>query len=198
MIVVAIVGGGIWLWEDVLQDRLIPKRWGVVEPGVVYRSGCLDAALVKSMLAKHNIQMIIDLTGEKVGDRDQEAEKAAAAELGIEIRRYPMAGNGTGKLDRYADAIASLTEAYRAKKPVLVHCAAGSQRTGGVVTCFRLLVQQKPVSQAYQEMQQYDWDPVDNAILPQFLNQNMAEIAALLVERGVIEEVPDPLPVVGP
>ena len=39
---VAIIGGSIWVWEDVLEDRLIPKRWGVVEAGAIYRSGQLS------------------------------------------------------------------------------------------------------------------------------------------------------------
>ncbi len=44
-LMIAIIGGSIWLWEDVLEDRLIPKRWGVVEAGVIYRSGQLSPAL---------------------------------------------------------------------------------------------------------------------------------------------------------
>jgi hypothetical protein len=45
----------VMIWEELLEDRLIPKRWGVVEEGSIYRSGQLHAALVKSTLADHGI-----------------------------------------------------------------------------------------------------------------------------------------------
>ena len=45
-VIVAVIGGGIWVWEEVLEDRLIPKRFGVVVPGSIYRSGQLSPTLI--------------------------------------------------------------------------------------------------------------------------------------------------------
>ena len=61
-----------------------------------------------------------------------------------------------------------------------------------------MLVQKKPPSFAYKEMQAYDWDPEDNPVLPQYLNRHMAELARLLVEMKVINKIPEPLPVLAP
>jgi protein tyrosine phosphatase (PTP) superfamily phosphohydrolase (DUF442 family) len=189
-----LLGGAGWFWEDVAKDRLIPKRWATVEEGRIYRSGQLSAALVRKMLVRHGIKVIVSLTGEIPHDPDQEAEKKAAEELGIELLRLPLSGDGTGDVHRYAEAVAAIVEAKRQARPVLVHCAAGAQRTGGVIACYRLLVEGRPPAYVLKEMGRCGWKPKDTA-LPAYLNQNLGTIAALLCDKGIIEAVPDPLPV---
>lgn len=196
LLVISIAGLVICLWEYVLEDRLIPKRWGVVQAGKIYRSGRLSAALVRRMLQKNNIAVIIDLTGDESGNKDQDAEKKAAVELGIERLNCPLKGDGTGDINNYAHAIAAIVDAKRKGKPVLVHCAAGAQRTGGVIACYRMLVEKKSPSFAYAELLRYDWKDKPDQILLNYINSNMAKLAELLKEMGVIDEVPNPLPVI--
>jgi protein tyrosine/serine phosphatase len=196
-LVAAAVGGGIWLWEEVLEDRLIPKRWGVVEQGAVYRSGQLSGALVEKTLRDHSIRVVVSLRADEPGNEDHEAERAAVERLGIDLLVFPLQGDGTGDVANYAKAIEAMVEARAQGKPVVVHCAAGAYRTGGVVAAYRLLVEGADPADVYEEMLEYDYDP-DDENPPAFLNAHMAELAALLVERGVIDAVPDPLPVLGP
>jgi protein tyrosine phosphatase len=193
-LVILLIGGGIWVWEGIIKDRVIPKRFGVVQEGQIYRSGCLSAALVKKVLKKYNIKVIIDLTVDSPDNHDQKAEKQAAAELGIERLTFPLRGNGTGDIKNYARAIASIVKAKQERKPVLVHCAAGTQRTGGVIAAYRLLVEQKDISFIYAELMRYDWDPKDDTALLKYLNSHMAELATLLKQMLIINEIPDPLP----
>ena len=47
---------------------------------------------------------------------------------------------------------------------------------------------------AYRELDRYGSRPVAESPLLPFLNENMLELATLLVEREVIPAVPDPLP----
>ncbi len=195
VLAVVVIGGGIWLWDDVIKDRVIPKRWGVVEEGSVYRSGRLSSSLVKRMLEKHHIQMILALEGEVPENKDQAAEVQAAEELGIELKRFPLGGDGTGNIEVYADAVATMATAVKDKKPVLVHCAAGSQRTGGAVAFYRLLVQQRPPTSVIDEMLEYDHDPKRNPALLKYINENMGQMATLLQAKGVIDAVPESLPV---
>ncbi len=197
ILAVVVLGGAVWVWEEVLEDRLIPKRWGVVEEGLVCRSGQLSASLVKRVLKEHGIKVIVNLTSEVPGDKDQEAEQKAAEELGIEVKRFPLSGDGTGDIARYAGAVAAVVEARRMGKPVLVHCAAGAQRTGGTIAFYRLLVEKKSPSFVVKEMARYGWDPKDDTILLDYINEHMSEMAAMLEAQGVIDDIPEPLPVLG-
>lgn len=190
-----LLGLAVWSWEEVLQDRIVPKNWGCVEPGRIYRSGQLSAALVERTLKKYNIEVVVSLNGEKPGDADCLAEREACRSLGIDLKRFPLGGDGTGDIHHYADAIAAIVEARQARRAVLVHCAAGAQRTGGVLACYRLLVKGDPNDQVLQDVAHYGWRREKNPKLLPFVNGHMAELAALLKEKRVLEEVPDPLPV---
>lgn len=195
-VLIAVIAAGIWLWEEKLEEHIVPKRWGTVEEGKIYRSGQLSATLVRKMLKKHNIAVIVALTSEIPGDKYQEAEKRAAAELGIELLRYPLRGDGTGDINNYARAIAAIVDARKRGKAVLVHCAAGAQRTGGVIACYRMLVEKRTPSFAYNELLRYDWHDKPDQVLLRYINGNMGELAARLKQMGVIEQIPDPLPVI--
>jgi hypothetical protein len=45
-----------------------------------------------------------------------------------------------------------------------------------------------------EELADYDWDPEDDTILLDYLNNHMAELARLIKQERVIDEVPSPLP----
>jgi protein-tyrosine phosphatase len=188
------IGLAIWAWFGIIRYNIIPKRFGVVEQRRIYRSGQISAPLIKKILTKYNIRVIIDLTSADPNDRDKQAEKQAAAELNIRILRYPLRGNGTGDVNYYASAVAAIANAEKQNLPVLVHCAAGTQRTGGVIAAYRLLVQKKDPAFVISETKRYGWNSKDNPALVPYLNSNMAELAMLLKQSGAIDEIPAPLP----
>jgi hypothetical protein len=195
---ILLIGGGIWVWEGIIKDRVIPKHFGVVQKGQLYRSGLLSAALVKKVLLKHKIKVIIDLTADTPDNRDQKAEQQAAAELGIERLVFPIRHNGAGDINNYAGAIAAIVQAKQEHKPALVRCNAGLDRTGAVIAAYQLLVEQKNPSFVYQDFTHYDRDPWNDTTLMKYVNSHMEELAVLLKKMGVISEVPNPLPVFGP
>ena len=180
-----------------LRDRFIPKRWGVVAEGKIYRSGQLSRHLVKQVLQRHQIQTVVDLTFDNPQDANHTAEIAAITELGIERRLCPLDSDGTGDAHIYAQAVAAIAAAARQGKPVLVHCVAGAQRTGGVVALYRLLVEGRSSASVLDEMQKYKYDPQRSPKLLEYLNAHIAEIAEDLVRDGTIERVPSPLPKLG-
>ena len=190
--------GAAWLWEDVVEDRVIPKQFGVVKEGQIYRSGQLSSSLVKRILLKYKIGVIVSLSGDSSGDVDKDAERQAAAELGIERLIFPLSGNGTGDINNYARAVAAICEAQKKQKPVLVHCAAGAQRTGGVIAAYRLLVEKENAPFVLAEMMRYGWNPKRNVYLLPYLNSHMEELAMLLQQMDVIDHVPSSLPQIGP
>lgn len=176
------------------RDRFVPKRWGVVVEGRIYRSGQLSQRLVKRMLLTHHIQRVVDLTFDNPYDKNHVAELAAIEELGIERKLCPLLSDGTGDVHIYAQAVAEVADAARQGKPVLVHCAAGTQRTGGVVALYRLLVEGKSPEFVFDEMREYKYDPQYSPKLLHYVNEHIGEIAEDLVRNGTIRRVPEPLP----
>ena len=180
------------------SEELRPKRLVAVEPGGLYRSGQISPRLIRGVLEDLGIRRVVWMLHYDEAKPSHRAEKAAIEALGIERMHFPLRGDGTGKLSRYADAIAAVHEARQAGEPVLVHCAAGSRRSAAVVAMYELLVEGRPVDAAYRELDRFGARPVADSPLLPYLNENMRELAEELVERGVIERVPDPLPLLRP
>lgn len=198
IIAVGLIAFGIWLYEEVIEEYVIPDlfplKWGCVEEGSLYRSGQLSAALVEKTLKKHDIAVVIALNGDHAGHKDQEAEMRAVASLGLEFFRFPLKGDGTGDIAMYAEAIKTIVRAQAEEKPTLVHCAAGVLRSGGVLACYKLLVKGEPPDQILRHLKDYGWRPEkDNKLLP-FINTHMDRLTELLLAEGVISSIPNPLP----
>lgn len=192
------IGLGYWVWDEFIEERVIPKRLGVVVPKQLYRSGQLHPALVEDVLRVRGIDLVIDMTRQVEGDPYQEAEQQAVENLNIEHLRLPgLGGDGLGDPNRYIEALIAIDQAMDADQQVLVHCAAGSQRTGGVVALYRLLFEQWETDRIIDEMKQYDWEMTDQVLLD-YLDKHLPEIAAALAEAGVIDRVPENLPRLAP
>lgn len=194
IIALVVLYGVFQLWKEVLEDRLIPKRWGVVEEDSIYRSGQLHQALVRSMLEDNGIDVIINMNRPAPDKIDHATEDSVADELGIEKYRFSMNGDGTGDAEQYVQALNRLHLSVLDGQRVLVHCTAGSQRTGAVIGLYRVLFQSRAADATVREMASYALDPVDDEDLLDFMNNNMKYMTRRLVELGALTEVPEPLP----
>jgi len=105
-----------------------------------------------------------------------------------------LAGNGTGSLSTVADAVTEIHTQRTQGQTVLVHCSSGAQRTGHILSAYLILVRKNDPGAVYRQMQRYGWDPKTDSAWPQMLNNNMRPLAQILVQRGVIPKIPDPLP----
>ena len=194
VIALFLVFGG---WE-IAKYQIVPKRWGIVEHDKIFRSGRIAPHLIRKTLQKHGIKVIVDLTEPDPRNASWRAEQIAATELGISRYNFQLRGDGTGNITNYANAISAIEQARKENKPVLVHCAAGVQRTGGVMASYRLLVQKQPPATAYAELTRYGWKSGHDRILLDYLNNHMNELAALLQEMKVIARAPRPAPQIVP
>jgi protein-tyrosine phosphatase len=189
-----VIGLAIWAWFGIIRYHVIPKNFGVVEQGHIYRSGQISAPLIEKTMAEHNIRVIIDLTPRDPNKPGELAEEKAAVKLNINVLRFPMSGNGTGDVNDYASAVAAIANAEKQNQPVLVHCNAGTMRTGGVIATYRLLVQKIDPKIVEDEMEKYGCRIDQKTVLRSFLNDNMAGLAIRLKQAGVIEEIPVAIP----
>jgi len=194
VIALLLVFGG---WEA-CKYQVVPKRFGIVEQDKVFRSGRIAPHLVRKTLQKYGIKVIVDLTEPDPRNSSWRAEQVAATELGISRYNFQLFGDGTGNITNYANAIFAIEQARKENKPILVHCAAGVQRTGGVMASYRLLVQKQLPATAYAELIRYGWKPRHDRILLEYLNNHMNELAALLQEMKVIARAPTPAPQIAP
>ena len=189
-----IAATGVAAWSFGVRDKFVPKRFGVVIPDKIYRSGQISGRLIGQIIDRYHIGTIVDLNGFDPKDPDQQAELTISESKGVLHSVFPLKGNGTGKIERYADAVATIVRSEREGVPVLVHCYAGTQRTGGCLSFYRLLVRHDSPESVYQDLGRYGWDAGTDQILVDYVNSNMGTLAQLLVERHVLDRVPDEIP----
>ncbi|HAH47499.1 MAG TPA: hypothetical protein DCM07_22080 [Planctomycetaceae bacterium] len=197
LILCACIATGVLIWEELLEDRVVAKRFGVVEPGKIYRSGQISSYLIEPVLSENKIEKVIALNGSDLQKPYLKTEVETAKKLHIDHQVLYLIGDGTGDVEDYAEAVAEIMRCEKAGKPVLVHCAAGAQRTGGVIAAYRMLVQKKTPEEAYQELLQYDWNPHKDQALIDYLNQNLTRLSSLLEEKIEWYEPPATIPVIG-
>jgi hypothetical protein len=194
--IVATIGCGLWFFQ--LRDRLIVKRFGVVVPGSFYRSGQISRYLIADVIDRYQLGTIVDLNGFDPKDADQQAEADVSRSKGVQHFCFPLRGNGTGRIAHFADAIEAIVKSQQNQIPVLVHCYAGTQRTGACVSFYRLLVLKDRPESVYQELARYGWDAGTDQVLLEYVNSHLRELAGLLVERHVLDKLPETIPTLHP
>jgi len=191
VIVIVLIAGAVagWrYWDKQLRDKIIPRQFAAVEQGQVYRSGCIHPRLIRKVIEENDIEVIVSLMGQ------YRPEEAAARELGIELKQYRLDGDGSGDIVLYANAIEHIVRAKEQGKPVLVHCSAGTMRTGAAVAFYRMLVLgQRDNGRIVGEMKKHGWK-TRKIHLPDYINRHMYALAAILKDRGVIDKIPNPIP----
>ena len=181
-------------WNSVYKHRFVPKRFLEVDEGTLFRSGQIDAGLIRDVFTENDIQVVLDLNGYHPNmEVDQSAEERISQELGIQHIRIPLKGDGTGAVESYARAIETIYRAHQDEDPILVHCSAGARRTAGVIALYQVLVQGSSTDDAFPQLERYGSNIRESKLLP-FLNENMEPIAVSLVDLGVIDRVPRTLP----
>jgi tyrosine-protein phosphatase SIW14 len=113
-----------------------------VAPGV-FRSAQPDASELRALQAR-GLRTVVVLRG-----TPPKEERRVAAELGLELVHVPMDGASMPSIEEVDRALAVVLDA--SKRPVLVHCAQGEERTGAVIAAYRVVVQGWDVQAAQAE-----------------------------------------------
>lgn len=123
---------GIWLTVETRNNRLVWDHFDVVKPGILYRSGQLNPDQLRDAVRIHGIRTVVSfqLPGQGV-----EQERAVARGLGVDFLNLPMPGDGFGDESQFREVLKMVDDP--AQRPVLVHCARGTCRTGAAVALYR-------------------------------------------------------------
>lgn len=127
-------GAAVAGWMAVLdrQNRLRWDHWDVVKPGVLYRSGQLNGDQLTEAVKRYGIKTVVNF---QLPGREMQEERALAKSLNVGFVNLPMPGNGFGREEQFRKVLELIDDEER--RPVLVHCARGTCRTGSAVALYR-------------------------------------------------------------
>ena len=160
VIIAGVIALTTWFVVEGALPNIVPKNFGVVAPGKIYRSGQLTPATFRKVIEDHDIRTIIDLGAWEPGTRDDRRAQRVADAMGVERILFDLEGDATGDPEAYLQTLRLATDP--ARQPVLVHCGAGSERTGCFVMLYRTIVEGEGVEPAFQEAQRFRHDPRRN------------------------------------
>jgi protein tyrosine/serine phosphatase len=122
-----------WMTIETQNNRLVWDHFDVVKPTVLYRSGQLNPDQLKQALHRYGIKTVVNF---QVAGEGVEAERRIVRKLGVDFVNMPMPGSGFGREEQFRDFLKIVDDPDR--RPVLIHCARGTCRTGAAVALFRL------------------------------------------------------------
>ena len=132
VLVLASAALGGWLIVLDRQNRLHWDHWDVVKPGILYRSGQLTSTQLAEAVRRYGIRTVVNF---QLPGKEMEAERALARTLGVDFVNLPMPGDGFGEEYQFRKVLEIVDDLSR--RPVLVHCARGTCRTGSAVALYR-------------------------------------------------------------
>ena len=113
------------------------NNFHILSPGQAYRSAQLDKAALKEAIQQFGIKTILNLRDD-VSTAWHKEEKATAAEHGVQHLDFSISEYKDVSVEELEKVVAMLKDA---PKPILIHCAAGADRTGLVSALYKLKVE---------------------------------------------------------
>jgi protein tyrosine/serine phosphatase len=142
------------------RHHVFLDNFGTVVKGEVYRSGQLTAPQLERVIKRYGLRTVIN-TREEHARVDAEAATCRAHD--VRMVRIAMPGDGRGEYAQYEEALRVLEDPNA--RPVLVHCARGTHRTGAVIAGYRVHVQGWEKEKALREMKRYRFDPREHPLI---------------------------------
>lgn len=132
----------------------LPRRFAPVVAGKLYRSGAVTPAQLERLRRDYGIRRIICLLNPDAPIT--QAERAAAERLGLRWENVPLPGNGASTPAERREILRLLAEDDAG--PTLVHCAAGTNRTGLAVGLYRLHFQDWSLDRVLVELRAFGFE----------------------------------------
>lgn len=117
--------------------------------GEAYRSGQMDAGQLSRVIQEYGIKSIINLRGTTDAPTLYQGEMKTAKRLGVQHYDFSLSATNEITVSQMDDVIRTLREA---PNPLLIHCQAGSDRTGLVSALYCLTLKGETPAQADREL----------------------------------------------
>lgn len=129
---VTILGVAVWLTVQTRRNRLVWDHFDVVKRDVLYRSGQLNPDQLEAAVKKYGIKTVVSF---QLPGKDVDSERALSRRLRIDFMNLPMPGDGSGQESQFREVLKACDDPER--RPVLIHCARGTCRTGAAAALYR-------------------------------------------------------------
>lgn len=132
----AVIASGLgttaWMTSAAQRRQYVWDHWDVVKHGTLYRSGQLPADQLEAAIRTYRLRTVVNFL---IPGKDVDAERALCKRLGVGFVNLPMPGDGFGQEAQFREVLKAVDDP--ARRPVLVHCARGTCRTGAAVAIYR-------------------------------------------------------------
>jgi len=125
----------------------VPHVISVIEENKAYRSPQLTGKEFSEAIQRLGIKTIINLQGERPEESWYVEEKKAAESAGIALVNIRMKPS---RLPHRKDLLKLLDTFKSAKRPILIHCAAGADRAGEASALYQMIYMGKSREEALQ------------------------------------------------
>lgn len=129
------------------------RHFGVVEEGALYRCGQPKPDELRELFRKHGLKTVVALRGSRsVEDPDawETEERAVCGEFDAKFLSIPFNHKNPPTIAQVRQFLETLRDPER--RPALVHCRIGQQRTGMFCALYRVHVQGVDPEDALREM----------------------------------------------
>ncbi len=143
-----------------LQQRL-PRRWAIVDPGILYRSGQPKTWQLDHAVEDYDIKTLLIVrtgTSKSVPDEMEHAQERGMRVIHIPVEsRQPIPDEQVRMFFEIVDDPAN--------QPVLIHCSAGRHRTGYLCALYRIERMNWTVDRAMEELLSFGFDTKDQSVV---------------------------------
>lgn len=131
-VIAATLGTVALMTSESRRRQFVWDHWDVVKPNLLYRSGQLPPDQLEAAVRAYGLRTVVNfqIPGPRV-----DAERALCKRLGVGFLNLPMPGDGFGQEPQFREVLKAVDDP--ARRPVLVHCARGTCRTGAAVALYR-------------------------------------------------------------
>ncbi len=130
------------------------RHHATVDEGVLYRSGQPTPEQLAELIERHGLRTVVCLRGRR-DDSDPDAwerdERAVCERHGVEFVLIPFNHKNPPSSEQVEAFLELMRDPQR--RPVLLHCRLGQQRTGLFCALYRMHLQNVSSDQALREME---------------------------------------------